>query len=77
LAMAAGLATLHAMDEEGLVTRAATLGERLLAGLGELRGRHDMIADVRGKGLIVGIEFRPPRALALKEREGVRPMRSW
>jgi len=66
LAMAAGLATLHVMDEEGLVERAAALGDRLIAGLGELRGRHEMIADVRGKGLIVGIEFRPPRALALK-----------
>jgi acetylornithine/succinyldiaminopimelate/putrescine aminotransferase len=66
LAMAAGLATLHAMDEEGLVERAATLGERLLTGLRELGGRHEMIADVRGKGLIIGLEFRPPRTLALK-----------
>ena len=66
LAMAAGLATLQAMDEEGLVERAATLGDRLLAGLRELCGRHEMIAEVRGKGLMVGLEFRPPRALALK-----------
>ena len=66
LAMAAGLATLHAMDEEGLVERAATLGDRLLAGLTRLKDRHEMIADVRGKGLIVAMEFRPPRALALR-----------
>ncbi len=66
LAMAAGLATLGVMDDEGLVQRAATMGQRLLAGLGELRTRHDMIADVRGKGLMIGIEFRPPRPLALK-----------
>ena len=38
LAMAAGLATLHVMDEEGLVERAATLGDRLLAGLDALQG---------------------------------------
>jgi ornithine--oxo-acid transaminase len=66
LAMAAGLATLQAMDEEGLVERAAALGDRLLAGLQELRGRHEMIAEVRGRGLMIGLEFRPPRALALK-----------
>ena len=66
LAMAAGLATLQAMDEEGLVQRAATLGDRLLAGLSELRDRHEMIAEVRGRGLMVGIELRPPRGLALK-----------
>ena len=66
LAMAAGLATLHVMDEERLVERAAALGERLIAGLDGLRARHDMIADVRGKGLIVAIEFRAPRALTLK-----------
>jgi len=66
LAMAAGLATLHVMDEERLVERAAARGDRLLAGLDELRSRHEMIADVRGKGLIVAVEFRPPRALALK-----------
>jgi 4-aminobutyrate aminotransferase-like enzyme len=64
--MVAGLATLHVLDQERLVERAATMGEKLLAGLAALRERYDMIADVRGKGLIIGIEFRPPRALALK-----------
>jgi ornithine--oxo-acid transaminase len=66
LAMAAGLATLHVLDEERLIERAAVVGGRLLAGLAALRERHDMIADVRGKGLMIGIEFRPPRSLALK-----------
>ncbi len=66
LAMAAGLATLQAMDQEGLVERAAEIGDRLRAGLSQLRDRHEMIADVRGKGLIVGIEFRPPRPIPLK-----------
>jgi len=66
LAMAAGLATLHVLDEEGLVERAATVGGRLLHDLAGLRTRHDMIADVRGKGLMIGIEFRQPRSLALK-----------
>lgn len=66
LAMAAGLATLHVMDNEKLVQRALTLGERLIGGLSALRERHEMIADVRGKGLIVGIEFHPPRSLGLR-----------
>ena len=66
LAMAAGLATLHVLDEEGLVERAAKVGRRLLQGLTGLRAHHDMIADVRGKGLMIGIEFRQPRSLALK-----------
>ena len=66
LAMVAGLATLHVLDQERLVERAATMGEKLLAGLAALQDRYDMIADVRGKGLIIGIEFRPPRSLGLR-----------
>jgi acetylornithine/succinyldiaminopimelate/putrescine aminotransferase len=66
LAMAAGLATLHVLDEERLIERAAVMGEKLLHGLSALQERHEMIADVRGKGLMIGIEFQPPRSLALK-----------
>ena len=67
LAMAAGLATLHVMDEERLVERAAAMGQKLCcAGSPPCSERHEMIADVRGKGLMIGIEFRPPRSLALR-----------
>jgi ornithine--oxo-acid transaminase len=66
LAMAAGLATLHVLDEERLIERAATTGRKLLDGLSALQECHDMIADVRGKGLIIGIEFRRPRSLGLR-----------
>jgi ornithine--oxo-acid transaminase len=66
LAMAGGLATLHVMDEENLIERAATMGEKLLVGLTALKSRYEMIADVRGKGLMIGIEFRPPKSLALR-----------
>ncbi len=66
MAMAAGLATLHVMDEERLVKRSATVGKKLLAGLAALKERYEMIADVRGKGLMIGIEFKPPRSLKLK-----------
>ncbi|MGB9723698.1 MAG: aspartate aminotransferase family protein [Chloroflexia bacterium] len=66
MAMAAGLATLHVMDEEHIVERSAAMGAKLLERLAALKDRYDMIADVRGKGLIIGIEFRPPSKLALK-----------
>jgi ornithine--oxo-acid transaminase len=66
LAMAAGLATLHVLDEEHLIERAAVMGDKLMAGLAGLQERHEMIAEVRGKGLMIGIEFKAPRALALK-----------
>jgi acetylornithine/succinyldiaminopimelate/putrescine aminotransferase len=66
LAMAAGIATLEAIEEEGLVERAAELGERFMGGLKRLREKHQMVTDVRGKGLMLGIEFGPPRSLKLK-----------
>jgi acetylornithine/succinyldiaminopimelate/putrescine aminotransferase len=66
LAMAAGLATLHVLDEEKLVERAAQTGQKLLDGLNALKARHEMIAEVRGKGLIIGVEFKPFGSLALK-----------
>lgn len=66
LAMAAGLATLHVLEEEQLVQRASALGEKILTGLADLQQRNSLIADVRGKGLMIGIEFKPPTSLALR-----------
>lgn len=66
MGMAAGLATLHVMDEERLVERSASVGSSLLEGLAALKEKHEMIADVRGRGLVIGIEFRPPKPLAMK-----------
>lgn len=66
LSMAAGLATLHVMDEEQILERCTTVGAQLLARLSALKEKQVMIADVRGKGLIIGIEFRPPGNLALR-----------
>jgi ornithine--oxo-acid transaminase len=66
LAMAAGLATLHVLDEERLIERSAAMGEKLLKGLAALQERYEMLADVRGKGLMIGIEFKAPRSLGLR-----------
>jgi putrescine aminotransferase len=59
LACAAGLATLNVIAEEGLVERSATLGALLLAELKKVAVIHgDLIQDVRGRGLMVGLEFK-------------------
>jgi len=60
LSMAAGLAALRIIERDGLVERAARMGAFLRAGLAELQQRHDMIKDVRGSGLMIGIELQPP-----------------
>jgi acetylornithine/succinyldiaminopimelate/putrescine aminotransferase len=66
LAMVAGLATLHVIDEEGLVENARRMGELLMKGLLELQERFEMVKEVRGKGLMIGIEFGRPSSLTLK-----------
>lgn len=66
LAMAAGLAALHAIDEERLVARAARAGERLRAGLERLRAESEFVKEVRGLGLMVAVEFGEPRSRRLK-----------
>lgn len=57
LACVAGLATLQVLEEEGLVEQSRTSGEYLIGKLTELCHKHDLIATVRGKGLIIGVEF--------------------
>jgi ornithine--oxo-acid transaminase len=60
LSMAAGLAALRIIERDGLVEHAARMGAFLRAGLAELQQRHDMIKEVRGSGLMIGIELQPP-----------------
>jgi ornithine--oxo-acid transaminase len=66
LAMAAGLATLEVIEAEGLVDNAARLGTRLLAAFNAMAPRFEMVKAVRGKGLMIGIEFGRPRSLKLQ-----------
>jgi len=66
LAMTAGLEVLAVLHEEGLASRAGELGGVLLEGCRELARRQEMIRDVRGRGLLIGIEFQKPSGLLLK-----------
>lgn len=60
LSAAAGLATLRVIERDRLLERAAHMGTRLREGLAELKGRYEMIKEVRGSGLMIGIELRAP-----------------
>ena len=57
LACAIGAEVLDIVDEEGLQANAAAMGIRLLSGLRELQQRYDIIGDVRGRGLFIGVEL--------------------
>lgn len=61
LAMRAGLATLDILEGENLGLRALVAGERLRKTLRERLAGYDMIADIRGLGMLNAIEFRAPR----------------
>ncbi|MGH2870965.1 MAG: aspartate aminotransferase family protein, partial [Solirubrobacteraceae bacterium] len=73
LSMAAGLATLRVIERDGLVAQAAQLGAFLADGLRELQQRHELIGEVRGAGLMLGIELKAPRSR--RAQVGVRLMR--
>jgi ornithine--oxo-acid transaminase len=63
LAMRAGLATLDVLQTEKLGDRAALLGRKLRDQLSSALAPFDMVAAVRGVGMLSGIEFRPPGQL--------------
>jgi 4-aminobutyrate aminotransferase len=65
VACAASLATLDVIAAEGLLENARRQGERLLSGLRHAATGHPLVAEVRGRGLMVGIEF--------AEAEGLKP----
>jgi len=57
LACAAGLAAIQVIEDESLVQRAAETGTFLMSALESLAPKHDLIKEVRGKGLLIGVEF--------------------
>ena len=67
MAMAAALATLHVMEEDKLVENAAALGEYAIKRLREIGKSCAFVSEVRGKGLMFGIDFaRPKESFKLK-----------
>jgi len=66
LSMAAGLATLRIIERDGLVEQSARMGALLTDGLAELAQRYEMVQQVRGRGLMIGIELGPPRSRAAR-----------
>ncbi len=65
---AAALAVLDAINRDQLITNSARRGEQLRSGLGRLAARHPLIANVRGRGLAIGIELAGNRDARLGAR---------
>jgi 4-aminobutyrate aminotransferase len=73
VACAAASATIKLLKEQ-LIANAATVGEHLMNGIRELQHRHDIIGDIRGKGLMIGIELvrnRQTKERAVEERNAL------
>src|ERR1700743_2812289 len=66
LAMAAGIATLEVMKAEKLVEAAAKRGAELRLALNAMVPGYELLKDVRGKGLMIGLEFGSPKILGRK-----------
>jgi ornithine--oxo-acid transaminase len=65
-AMAAGLASLAVIENEGLVENAERTGEALRSALAEMVDRYELLGEVRGRGLMIGLEFTKPKSLKLR-----------
>lgn len=66
LAMRAGIATLDVIHDEGLIERSERLGVYLRQRLYDKLSGYEMVKDVRGVGLLSGIEFTAPKQLTLR-----------
>lgn len=66
LAMAAGLATLEVIDEEKLVENSALVGQQIVDDLKPLVEKFEFLKDVRGKGMMIALEFGKPDSFKLK-----------
>ncbi|MCM2580396.1 aspartate aminotransferase family protein [Streptomyces meridianus] len=67
-AMVAGLATLTVMEDEDIVADVRRTGDLLRSRLDALTDRYELVEEVRGRGLMIGIQFGRPRSLALRSR---------
>ncbi|MFI1469004.1 aspartate aminotransferase family protein [Streptomyces wuyuanensis] len=67
-AMAAGLAVLSVIEDEQVVANARVTGDLLRSRLAALVDRYELLHEVRGRGLMIGIEFGKPSSLKLRSR---------
>jgi 4-aminobutyrate aminotransferase-like enzyme len=79
VACAAAMTVLDVIDDERLIMNAAAVGEAIRAGARELAARHPRIGDVRGRGLMIGVELvadpatrEPDASLAARVQNGMR-----
>ncbi|MCI0365113.1 MAG: aspartate aminotransferase family protein [Phycisphaerales bacterium] len=66
LAMVTGLASLKALEEENMMENANRMGKLIIDGINAMKPRFELISDVRGRGLMIGIEFGRPKSLSLR-----------
>ncbi len=66
MAMAAGLATLHVMEQEKLVENSLTVGTDIINSLNALAPKYEFLKEARGKGMMIAIEFHAPKSLTLR-----------
>ncbi len=58
LSCAAGIAALQALTQDGLIANAEKMGRKFFDGLEDLKEKHKIIREIRGKGLMIGIELK-------------------
>ncbi len=58
LSCAAGIATLQALTQDGLIENAENMGKLFREGLEKLKEKHSIIREIRGKGLMIGVELK-------------------
>lgn len=66
MAMAAGLAALKVIEDEKLIEHAGRMGDELITGMQQLVDKYELFKTVRGKGLMIAMEFGSPKSLSLK-----------
>lgn len=66
MAMAAGLATLQVIEDEDMVGNSARVGADIIDSLTAMIDQYEFLKEVRGKGLMISVEFGAPKSLALK-----------
>jgi acetylornithine/succinyldiaminopimelate/putrescine aminotransferase len=65
-AMAAGLATMYVFEHDGIVEHTRQIGDLLQSRLAALVEKYDMLSEVRGRGLMIGLEFNRPSSWRLR-----------